>query len=427
MVDYLISLPERTLRVLAVFFGGLVHETVEILLPGWLRNSRIYQATIGGLLRIAIEFVGGLSGVLPPNDMHAGEFAMRKAAGTGIELAGFLAMGLSPIWLFAAAADITGGTRTYLDTLISELQRDGLLPEDADIASVQEMLNTLEGTSSQMTNMVDVPPLNVVDLRNSWNDLKQNATNLPDAGRLASLYEDLQGAANQEGCSLESVSSMIAAGAARAGVQVGQTYVFDYYQDALRFINKEGFEFYSKRVSKPYLMAASAHFDPKRLTHTERLLQRRRPRKDMINDYHSTAKKNEAPPEIVFDLLADHTKFPIWDPHFSHASLSSDGPIQKGSKGTTVGEVMGRTVESEIYYNAYDRPKFVSGGTSSGPVIAKNSVTFTPTDNGTLIDFYLEVKLKGLMRLFEMFIKPVIVKEKEETLDALDDYITKNY
>jgi len=84
-------------------------------------------------------------------------------------------------------------------------------------------------------------------------------------------------------------------------------------------------------------------------------------------------------------------------------------------------------VESEIYYNAYDRPKFVSGGTSSGPVIAKNSVTFTPTDNGTLIDFYLEVKLKGLMRLFEMFIKPVIVKEKEETLDALDDYITKNY
>ena len=90
-------------------------------------------------------------------------------------------------------------------------------------------------------------------------------------------------------------------------------------------------------------------------------------------------KEIKAPPEVVFDLLADHTQFPTWDPHFSHASLSSDRPIQKGSKGTTVGEVMGRTVESEIYYNAYDRPKFVSGGTSSGPVIAKNSVQFTPT------------------------------------------------
>jgi hypothetical protein len=57
---------------------------------------------------------------------------------------------------------------------------------------------------------------------------------------------------------------------------VGQTYVFDYYQDALRFINKEGLEFYSRRVSRPYLMAASAFFDPKRLTYTERLLQPRR-------------------------------------------------------------------------------------------------------------------------------------------------------
>jgi carbon monoxide dehydrogenase subunit G len=138
-------------------------------------------------------------------------------------------------------------------------------------------------------------------------------------------------------------------------------------------------------------------------------------------------KEIEAPPEIVFDLLADHTQFPTWDPHFVAASLTTDGPITKGSKGTTVGEMMGRRVENEIYYDTYDRPKFVSGGTSSGTVIAKNSVTFTPTDNGTQIDFYLQVKLKGLMRLFEIFIKPVIVKEKEETLDALDNYITKNY
>ena len=276
IAGYIISLPERTLRALAIFLGGLVHETAEVLLPGWLRRSSLYQATIGGLLRIAIELVGGLSGVLPADDMDAREFGLRKAAGTGVELAGFLAMGLSPIWLFAATADISGGTRTYLAALVSELQRDELLPEDADIASVEELLNTLEGTSGQMVNMVDVPPLNVEDMRNSWSELKGNARSLPDAGRLASLYDDLQVAAKQENCSIESLSSIIAVGAARAGVQVGQTYVFDYYQDALRFINKEGLEFYSRRVSRPYLMAASAFFDPKRLTYTERLLQPRR-------------------------------------------------------------------------------------------------------------------------------------------------------
>jgi len=135
----------------------------------------------------------------------------------------------------------------------------------------------------------------------------------------------------------------------------------------------------------------------------------------------------EAPPEVVFDLLADHTKFPIWDPHFIEASLSTEGPITKGSRGITVGEMMGKRVENEIYYDTYDRPRFVSGGTTSGTVIAKNSVELTPIETGTHIDFRLEVEFRGMMRLLEMFMKPIIVKQKTETLDALDAYIAKNY
>ena len=137
-------------------------------------------------------------------------------------------------------------------------------------------------------------------------------------------------------------------------------------------------------------------------------------------------KEIEAPPEIVFDLLADHTKFPIWDPYFIDATLSTEGPITKGSKGVTVGKLMGRRVESEIYYAAYDRPRFVAGGTISGTVAARNSVEFIPTELGTQIDFRLEVKLKGVMRLFEPFMKGVIAKQKQESLEALDDYITGN-
>jgi carbon monoxide dehydrogenase subunit G len=138
-------------------------------------------------------------------------------------------------------------------------------------------------------------------------------------------------------------------------------------------------------------------------------------------------KEIEAPPEYVFDLLADHTKFPIWDPQFIEASLSTERPITKGPKGVTVGELRGKRVENEIYYDAFDRPRFVSGGTSSGTVSAKNSVEFIPTETGTLIKFRLEVQLKGIMRLFEVFIKPVIMKQKQETLDALEAYVTKNY
>ncbi len=32
-----------------------------------------------------------------------------------------------------------------------------------------------------------------------------------------------------------------------------------------------------------------------------------------------------APPETVFDLLTDHTKHPLWDPHMLEARLFNDG------------------------------------------------------------------------------------------------------
>jgi hypothetical protein len=275
-IGYFFSLPERTIRALAILVGGLVFEVTEVLLPGWLRRSRLYQATIGGLLRIAIELVGGVAGILPSDEMDIQEFTMRKAAGTGVELAGFLAMGWSPIWLFAVAADITGGTRTYLQALVTELQRDGMLPEEADISSIEELLDALEGTSGIMAEMLDVPPLNVDDMRRSWQGMRQHVNELPDAGRLTSNYSALQQIAEQEDQTLLSVSSLIALGAARAGVQVGQTHIFDYYQDALRTINKEGLPIYAKRVSRPYLTAAKSHFNPQRITYTERFLQRMR-------------------------------------------------------------------------------------------------------------------------------------------------------
>ena len=220
---YFLSLPERTLRALGASIGGTVYEVTEILLPHWLRRSRFYQGFIIGTLRIAIELVGGVSGVLPTNDMGIQEFTMRKAAGTGIEVAGFLTIGWSPIWLFAVVADLSGGTRAYLQELVSELKMNGMLPDDADISSVEELLDTLEGSSSIMVDALDVPPLNVDDMRTSWREMRQQVNELPDADGLADLHRDLQATAEQQDRSLQDMSSLIAAGALRAGVQLGQT------------------------------------------------------------------------------------------------------------------------------------------------------------------------------------------------------------
>ena len=131
----------------------------------------------------------------------------------------------------------------------------------------------------------------------------------------------------------------------------------------------------------------------------------------------------EAPPETVFDLLADHTKIPLWDPHMIEAKLTTEGPIVKGSKGITIGEFRGKRVESDIYYDAYDRPKWVSGGATSRQVNARQSCEFIPIEKGTKLNWRMEAEFKGFMRLLEPFMKSTLIKQRKETMDALKTYI----
>ena len=67
---------------------------------------------------------------------------------------------------------------------------------------------------------------------------------------------------------------MVALGAVRTGVSLGNVYVFDYYRRALRTIVDEGLLSFLRRISTPYLTRAGSHFDPRSSTYSERLLRR---------------------------------------------------------------------------------------------------------------------------------------------------------
>jgi len=134
----------------------------------------------------------------------------------------------------------------------------------------------------------------------------------------------------------------------------------------------------------------------------------------------------EAPPEVVFDLLADHTKYPLWRPDISEAKLFTERPITKGSKGMTRGESGGREFVNDIVYYEYDRPHFVSGGTSSGNIDAKLTNRFTPTNTGTKIELEMEVTFKGFLRLIQPFLMPGVKKQFANDLEILREYIANN-
>jgi hypothetical protein len=276
---YLASLPERTARAGAALTGGLVYEAGEVVLPLAVRRSRLYQAIVGRLLRITIELVGGVEGVYPGQEMPARELLVRKTAGNAVELSGFLAVGWSPLWLLAGASDLVGGTKAYLRALATELRDAGALAEDTDVASFDELLTALEGTSGVLADTVDVPPLNVPSVRTSWQELQRQTADLPDAAGLEKIFAELQLAARQEERSLLEISSMVALGAVRAGIKLGSVHVFDYYRLALRTLVEEGLLSFLRRTSTPYLARARSHFDPRLSTYSERLLRRRAARR----------------------------------------------------------------------------------------------------------------------------------------------------
>src|SRR5918997_3714669 len=143
--SYLASLPERTARAAAALTGGLVYEASEVMLPNAVRRTKLYQALVGRLLRITIELMGDVEGVYPTEEMPARELLVRKTAGNAVELASFLAVGWSPVWLLAGASDLVGGSKVYLQALVAELQDADVLAADADVASFEELLTALEG------------------------------------------------------------------------------------------------------------------------------------------------------------------------------------------------------------------------------------------------------------------------------------------
>ena len=271
--QYLASLPERTLRAGTALVGGAIYEAGNVVLPLAIRRSRLYQATVARLLRIAIELIGGVKGVYPAEAMPVGELTARKTAGNVVELASVAAMGWSPLWLLAAASDVLGGSKAYLRALVEELEAGGLLPADTDVSSYDDLLSRLETTSGVLADTVDVPPLDLADARASLATLREQAADLPSADDLGTIFSQLQATARREGRSLSEVSAAIGLGAIRAGVSLGNTHVFDYYRDALRAIADEGLLAFLRRIVTPYAKRAVGHFDPAAPTYTDRLLR----------------------------------------------------------------------------------------------------------------------------------------------------------
>jgi hypothetical protein len=270
----IVTLPERLVRAAAAMLGGAVHETAQVVLPRFVRQSRLYEATAKNVLRITIELVGGVDVPERADEPSAGQIAVRKGAGNVVEFGSIAAFGFSPLWLLAAASDLARGSRVYLAALVGELKDNGVLAKDAEIASVDQLLGVLERGAGKSAALIDVPPMELRELRASIAELAAERKELPGPDELQALYEGLIRQARAENRSLLAVSSGIGLAFLSSAQHVGREHVWVPYREDWKPLRQEGFAAYARRVAQPYREAVEGHFDTAKQTHTERLLRR---------------------------------------------------------------------------------------------------------------------------------------------------------
>jgi hypothetical protein len=293
--QFVLSLPERLVRSLGALTGGLLREVGVILLPVRIRRTALYRVMVEVTLRFLIEELGHVKGVYA-KDRQLEDFLLKRTASHGIELLGLLTLHVSPIWVLAALADATGAGHALIGQIADSLKDEGLLERDAGFASLDQLLDGLENTSSHLADTLNMPPVTLAGLRREWERFREvlptvPRTSMPNLVTLETVWNKLLEAAAAEHQSVFILCLTLAVGALaevptnmlwlsraattaakRTGKLLGET-LLDHYVLALNEISQVGFIEYWRKEFRPYLSAAALQFAPANESTTERLLR----------------------------------------------------------------------------------------------------------------------------------------------------------
>jgi hypothetical protein len=294
---YLLSLPERVIRSALGFSAGLLREIGEVVVPRTVRRGQLYKSLVDTTLRYVIEQVGSAKGVYPSEDPQTPDFLARRGMGHAIELLGIAAFRISPVWVFAALADLSGLGRRLIPEIAEALKEEGLLEKEAQFDTVDQLLDGLEKTSSRLAHTINAPPLDVARLRKEWTEIRSQArelkpVDLPSVKDISGQWEAVKHEAARQGRSTFATSSLMAISAVRAlpdrarwlssSTRVGATRtgklfyatILEDYSHTLGDLREVGYVTYARRQLSPYLRACVDQFSRHQRSMTERIIEK---------------------------------------------------------------------------------------------------------------------------------------------------------
>lgn len=294
---YLISLPERVVRMASAIAAGVARELSNVTLPRAVRGTRLYQALVEQTLRFLIEEVGQVEGVYPPQGTLSSDYLLRRVAGHGVEWAGILTIHASPVWVLAALADVSNAGKLLVDEIAGALKEEGLLDPATRFETVDQILDGFEKSAGRLALALNTPPVDAAGLRAEWialrGELRSMAPDrLPSPDTVRRNWEELKKEAGAQNRSVFALSTLMAisavasvpenllwlsrcarSGARKTGHIVADT-LLDHYETTLAEIRKHGYLTYWAAEFRPYLKAAAMQLSPSKLTLTQRLVEK---------------------------------------------------------------------------------------------------------------------------------------------------------
>ena len=186
-------------------------------------------------------------------------FVQKKLVGGALETAGLFAMHFSPLWVFAIAGDAAAGSSVFLDRLVNQLKSNGVIPLDASISGLTDLLAAVQTTASQSASAIDTPPMSRDELGKLATEMTANYgkmfTGVTDlVPRFETLWGQMEKLASRDNISIETLGGILTvdvADWAKKGVgavsALGQTgtdlfgeMILDSYARTLDAVTEEG-------------------------------------------------------------------------------------------------------------------------------------------------------------------------------------------
>lgn len=131
----------------------------------------------------------------------------------------------------------------------------------------------------------------------------------------------------------------------------------------------------------------------------------------------------QRPPEEVFDVVADTSKEPEYNPRMNRAERITDGPIGVGTRFKAATASMGRPVDMIIEITDYQRPRSLASTTHMSSMDLRGTLTFDPVPEGTRMRWSWDLQPSGALKLFNPLIATMGRRQEQAIWTGLKHHL----